>query len=317
MAIVGGSAELNTGARIPLIGLGTASMNTNEEDIKAAVIAALQVGYRHFDTARAYGSEHALGKALNSAFQSGLVSREDVFVTTKLQNTEHDDPVATIKDSLMNLQLEYVDLFLIHWPIKLRTEIPFSPLKEEDFLPLDIKSTWQGMEQCMEMGLTKAIGVSNFSSKKIEDLLKHAKIPPAVDQVEMHPNWQQKKLRDYCSKHNIHVSAWSPLGAPNTPWGSNAVMDNPLFQEIAQKYGKTRAQVMLRWAIDQGVSPVPKSYNAARIAENFQVFDWSLTPDDHEKISKLEQKKIQSGEQYVNSTTSPYKTVEELWDGEI
>ncbi|XP_057823245.2 non-functional NADPH-dependent codeinone reductase 2 [Cryptomeria japonica] len=317
MAIVGGSAELNTGAQIPIIGLGTASMNTNEEDIKAAVIAALQVGYRHFDTARVYGSEHALGKALNSAFQSGLVSREDVFVTTKLRNTEHDDPVAAIKDSLINLQLEYVDLFLIHWPIKLRTEIPLTPLKEEDFLPLDIKSTWQGMEQCMEMGLTKAIGVSNFSCKKIEDLLKHAKIPPAVDQVEMHPHWHQKKLRDYCSKHNIHVSAWSPLGAPNTPWGSNAVMDNPLFQEIAQKHEKTRAQVMLRWGLEQGVSVLPKSYNAGRIAENFQVFDWSLTSDDHDKISKLEQKKIQQGELFVNSTTSPYKTLEELWDGEI
>ncbi|XP_059073045.1 non-functional NADPH-dependent codeinone reductase 2 isoform X2 [Cryptomeria japonica] len=279
MAIVGRIAVLNTGARIPLIGLGTAAVNQNEKDIKVAVTAALQVGYKHFDTARLYGSEHALGKALNSAFQNRLVSREDVFVTTKLKNTEHDDPVAAIKDSLMNLQQEYVDLFLIHWPIKLRTEIPLTPIKEEDFLPLDIRSTWQGMEQCMEMGLTKAIGVSNFSSKKVEDLMKYAKIPPAVDQVEMHPHWQQKKLRDYCNKHNIHV--------------------------------------MLRWGLEQGVSVLPKSYNAGRISENFQVFDWSLTPDDHDKISKLEQRKIQQGEQFVNSTTSPYKTVEELWDGEI
>ncbi|XP_057823337.1 NADPH-dependent aldo-keto reductase, chloroplastic isoform X1 [Cryptomeria japonica] len=317
MGIVGGSAELNTGARIPLIGLGTAAITQNEEEIIAAVTAALQVGYRHFDTARLYRSEHALGKALNSAFQSGLVSREDVFVTTKLKNTEHDDPVAAIKDSLMNMQLEYVDLFLIHWPIKLRAEIPLAPVKEEDFLPLDIKSTWQAMEQCMEMGLTKAIGVSNFSSKKIEDLLNYAKIPPAVDQVEMHPQWQQKKLRDYCNKHSIHVSAWSPLGAPNTPWGSNEVIDNPLILEIAQKHGKTRAQVILRWGIEQGVSVLPKSYNTGRITENFQIFDWSLTPDDHDMISKLEQRKLLRGDNFVNSTTSPYKTVEELWDGEI
>ncbi|XP_057823339.1 aldo-keto reductase family 4 member C11 isoform X3 [Cryptomeria japonica] len=279
MGIVGGSAELNTGARIPLIGLGTAAITQNEEEIIAAVTAALQVGYRHFDTARLYRSEHALGKALNSAFQSGLVSREDVFVTTKLKNTEHDDPVAAIKDSLMNMQLEYVDLFLIHWPIKLRAEIPLAPVKEEDFLPLDIKSTWQAMEQCMEMGLTKAIGVSNFSSKKIEDLLNYAKIPPAVDQVEMHPQWQQKKLRDYCNKHSIHV--------------------------------------ILRWGIEQGVSVLPKSYNTGRITENFQIFDWSLTPDDHDMISKLEQRKLLRGDNFVNSTTSPYKTVEELWDGEI
>ncbi|XP_057862450.2 NADPH-dependent aldo-keto reductase, chloroplastic [Cryptomeria japonica] len=272
---------------------------------------------RHFDTARIYSSEHALGKALNSAFQSELVSREDVFVTTKLKNTEHDDPVAAIEDSLTNMQLGYVDLFLIHWPIKLRTDETLTPIKEEDFLPLDIKSTWQGMEQCMEMGRTKAIGLSNFSSKKIEGLLKYAKIPPAVDQVEMHPQWQQKKLRDYCNKHNIHVSAWAPLRGHNKSWGSNEVMDNPVMQEIAQKHGKTRAQVMLRWALEKGVSELPKSYNTGRISQNFQIFDWSLTPDDHDKICKFEQRKLLPAENFVNSTTSPYKTLEELWDGEI
>ncbi|XP_059073038.1 non-functional NADPH-dependent codeinone reductase 2-like isoform X2 [Cryptomeria japonica] len=196
-----------------------------------------QVGYRHFDTASLYNSERPLGKALHAAFQNGLVNRDDVFVTTKLWDTQHDDPVTAIKSSLKNLQLDYVDLYLIHWPVKLRKEAPISMFKpeEEDFLPLDMKSTWKGMEQCLEMGFAKAIGVSNFSSKKIEDLLSHAKIPPAVDQVEMHPQWQQKKLRDYCSKHNIHVSAWSPLGAPNTTWGSNLVMDDPFIHEISQK----------------------------------------------------------------------------------
>ncbi|GLJ06321.1 hypothetical protein SUGI_0036330 [Cryptomeria japonica] len=329
------TAQLNTGAQIPLIGLGTVSADQNEEDITAAVITALQVGYRHFDTASMYKSERPLGKALNTAFQNGLVKREDVFVTTKLWNTEHDDPVTAIKSSLKNLQLDYVDLYLIHWPIKLRKEAPlsgaldrkptklttevnpYSGPKEEDFLPLDLKSTWQGMEQCLEMGLTKAIGVSNFSSKKIEDLLSHAKIPPAVVQVEMHPQWQQKKLRDYCSKHNIHVSAWSPLGAPNTPWGSNLVMDDPIIHEISQKYGKTRAQVMLRWGVEQGVSVLPKSYNTDRIFSNFQIFDWSLTPEDHDKIGMLKQAKLYRGNAFVNNTTSPYKTVEELWDGEI
>ncbi|XP_057823221.2 NADPH-dependent aldo-keto reductase, chloroplastic isoform X1 [Cryptomeria japonica] len=317
MGIAEGTAQLNTGALIPLIGLGTVTRNLNDEEIKAAVTTSLQVGYRHFDTASFYGTEHALGEALNSAFRSGIVNREDVFVTSKLGNTEHDDPIAAIKNSLKSLQLEYVDLYLIHWPVKMRTRILFSQPKEEDFLPLDIKSTWQGMEQCMETGLTKAIGVSNFSSKKIEDLLSYAKIPPAVDQVEMHPLWQQKKLRECCSKHNIHVSAWSPLGAPNNPWGSNVVIDNPLIQEIAEKHGKTRAQVILRWGVEQGVSVLPKSFNAGRIAENFQIFDWSLTLDDHGKISKLKQGKISTGQKFVNSTTSPYKTIEELWDGEI
>ncbi|KAH9297701.1 hypothetical protein KI387_029383, partial [Taxus chinensis] len=246
------TAHLNTGAQIPLIGLGTAAVNLNEEEVKAAIAAALQVGYRHFDTASAYSTEQALGEALNTAFQNGVVKREDVFVTTKLWNTDHGDPVCALKTSLKNLQLEYVDLYLIHWPVNLIRGVPLIHPKEEDFLPLDIKSTWEGMEQCIEMGLTKAIGLSNFSSKKIQDLLNYARIPPAVVQVEMHPLWQQNKLREFCSKHRIHVSAWSPLGAPTTPWGSNAVMDNPVIQEISQKHGKTRAQVLLRWGIEQG-----------------------------------------------------------------
>uniref|UniRef100_A0A0D6QX86 NADP-dependent oxidoreductase domain-containing protein n=1 Tax=Araucaria cunninghamii TaxID=56994 RepID=A0A0D6QX86_ARACU len=309
-------SELNTGSKIPLIGLGTGAPAYHFEQIKAAVAVALQVGYRHFDTASYYGSECALGAALTEAFQSGIVKREEVFVTTKLWGDEHDEPLAAINRSLKNLQLEYVDLYLIHWPLRLRKGYTLPP-NEEDFLPLDIKSTWQGMEQCFELGLTKAIGLSNFSCKKIEDLLSYAKITPAVDQVEMHPFWQQKKLRDYCSKMKIQVCAWSPLGGPNTPWGSNVVMDNPLIKEIAHKHGKSIAQVVLRWGTEQGVCVLPKSFNKDRITENFQISGWCLDAEDHEQMSKLEQRKILRGEEWVNSTTSPYKTIEELWDGEI
>uniref|UniRef100_A0A0C9S6F3 TSA: Wollemia nobilis Ref_Wollemi_Transcript_11133_975 transcribed RNA sequence n=1 Tax=Wollemia nobilis TaxID=56998 RepID=A0A0C9S6F3_9CONI len=204
-------AELNSGTTIPLVGLGTAADVQNYEDIKAAVATALEVGYRHFDTASLYGSENGLGDALKEAFEKGVVTRENVFVTSKLWSEDLDDPVSALKISLKNLQLDYLDLYLIHWPFNLRKGASLPIPKEEDFLPLDMKSTWRGMEQCVELGLTKAIGVSNFSSKKIEDLVSHAKIPPAVNQVEMHPMWQQRKLRDYCSKFNIHVSAWSPL----------------------------------------------------------------------------------------------------------
>eukprot|EP01018_Ginkgo_biloba_P024800 Gb_06778 [translate_table: standard] len=310
-------ASLNTGATIPLIGLGTVALSQKKHEIKAAVSTSLQVGYRHFDTASIYGSEHALGEALNEAFQSGVVKRDEVFVNSKLWNDAHDDPVSALKTSLEKLQLEYLDLYLIHWPVKLRKEAnPVQP-KEEDFLPLDIKSTWRGMEQCVELGLTKAIGLSNFSCKKIEDLLSYAEIPPAVDQVEMHPVWQQKKLRDYCNKMNIHVCAWSPLGAPGLPWGSNAVMDNPVIHDIAKIHGKSPAQVSLRWGLEQGVSVLPKSYNKQRITENFQIFDWCLTAEDYEKISKIDQKKLYPGNVMINSTTSPYKTIQELWDEEI
>eukprot|EP00253_Pinus_taeda_P002086 PITA_02086 len=245
MGSVGRVLELNTGTKIPLVGLGTAAMNQNPEDIKTAVATAIEVGYRHFDTASLYRSECPLGDALKDVFLKGLVAREEVFVTTKLWCGDLDDPVSALRTSLKNLQLDFVDLYLIHWPVRLRKEASFPIPKEEDFLPLDLESVWQGMEQCVHLGLTKAIGVSNFSSKKIGDLLSHAKIPPAVNQVEMHPLWQQQKLRDYCSKVNIHVSAWSPLGGPPNAQGSNGVIDNPVIKEIAEKYGKTTAQVRI------------------------------------------------------------------------
>ncbi|GLJ48218.1 hypothetical protein SUGI_1018180 [Cryptomeria japonica] len=178
--------ELNTGKKMPNgskygrteYGKQNAVPPHQYEEMKTDV----EVGYRHFDTASYYGSEGTLGGALKEAFQSGHIKREEVFVTTKLWDDKHDDPLATITKSLKNLQLEYVDLYLLHWHVRLRKGHTLPP-KEEDFLPLDIKSTWQGMEKCFELGLTKAIGVSNFSCKKIEDLLKHAKIPTAANQV--------------------------------------------------------------------------------------------------------------------------------------
>ncbi|XP_057838760.2 deoxymugineic acid synthase 1 [Cryptomeria japonica] len=315
MEFVGQTRELNGGGRMPVIGLGTAAWNKFEE-MKSAITVAMQVGYRHFDTASYCGSEGALGAALKEAFQSGLVRREEVFVTTKLWGDEHDDPVAAISRRLENLQLEYVDLFLLHWPVSLRKGCILPPTKE-DFLPLDIQSTWRGMETCFEMGLTKAIGLSNFSCKKIEDLLSYAKILPAANQVEMHPMWQQKKLRDYCSKKRIQVCVWSPLGGQDTPWASSVLIMNPIIHEIAQKHGKTVVQVLLRWGIEQGVCVVPRGFNKGIITENFQIFDWCLTAEDSEKINKLEQRKLVRAENLVNSTTSPYRTVEELWDGEI
>lgn len=317
MEMVGRVSQLNSGMQIPLIGLGTAALPQNKDDFSKAVVAALKVGYRHFDTASIYGTEAALGEALNGAFQSRVVMRDDVFVSSKLYAGDHEDPVSALKTSLKKLQLQYLDLYLIHWPVNLRKGASHPNPKEEDFLPLDIKSIWRGLEQCVELGLTKSIGVSNFSCKKTEDLFSYANIPPAVNQAEMHPLWQQKKLRDYCSRVNIHVSAYCPLGSFGSYYGSNAVMENTVIKDIAKSHGKTVAQVLLRWGLEQGVSVLPKSYNEGRIAENYQIFDWSLNRDDHEKMSKLEQKKIVRREGLLNSSTSPYRTIEDLWDGEI
>ncbi|MCO5600536.1 hypothetical protein L7F22_054649 [Adiantum nelumboides] len=314
------AAILNTGASIPLIGFGTASgePNITHAEKKAAILAAFEVGYRHFDTASVYGSEASLGEMLNEAMQAGSVKREDLFITSKVWCSDcyPEGVLPALKKSLSMLQLDYLDLYLMHWPLRFKEGVGFIP-KPEEFLQLDLKGTWRALEACVKQGLTKAIGVSNFSSKKVRDLLEFAEIPPAVNQVEMHPAWQQKQLRDTCKGANIHVSAWSPLGAPSQLWGSPAILDEPILKEIATKHGKTPAQVALRWGLDNGVSVLPKSFNKTRMTENYQVLDLHLTDEDHGAISKIKQKKIVDGSFYCHPEFGDYRSVEDLWDGEI
>ncbi|XP_030513952.1 D-galacturonate reductase-like [Rhodamnia argentea] len=281
---------------MPVIGMGTAAYPTPDPDTtKAAILEAIGAGYRHFDTAFAYGSEKPLGEAIAEALRLGLVkSRDELFITTKLWSSfaEKDMILPAMKMSLSNLRLEYVDMFLIHWPVRLSKEVKKLPAEKREYiLPLDMKSVWEAMEECKNLGLTKGIGVSNFSCKKMEELLATAKIPPAVNQVEMNPIWQQKQLREYCNAKGIHITAYSPLGANNTKWGDNRVMECDVLGEIAKARGKTPAQVSLRWLYEQGVSIVTKSFNKQRMRENLDIFSWSLTEEDSERIAQLPQKK--------------------------
>ncbi|XP_030513963.1 D-galacturonate reductase-like [Rhodamnia argentea] len=281
---------------MPVIGMGTSTNPPPDpETAKAAMLEAMRAGYRHFDTAFAYGSEKPLGEAMAEALRLGLVkSRDEFFITTKLWSSfaEKDMIVPAMKMSLSNLQLEYVDMYLIHWPVRLSKEVTNMPVKKREYiLPLDIKSVWEAMEEGKNLGLTKGIGVSNFSCKKLEELLSTAKIPPAVNQVEMSPIWQQKQLREYCTQKGIHIGAYSPLGAYNTKWGHNRVVECDVLGEIAKARGKTPAQVSLRWLYEQGVSIVTKSFNKQRMRENLDIFGWSLTEEDSERIAQLPQKK--------------------------
>ncbi|XVF49374.1 hypothetical protein PTKIN_Ptkin04bG0006200 [Pterospermum kingtungense] len=309
--------RLNCGITIPVIGLGTYSSNNHRETTEQAIHMALKMGYRHFDTAKIYGSEPAVGNALRRAIEVQSIRREDVFVTSKLWSSDHHDPVSALKQTLRNLGMKYIDMYLVHWPVKLKPGVCNAVPREEEFEQLDMETTWTGMERCLEIGLCRCIGVSNFSSKKIEDLLDFASVPPAVNQVEMHPMWRQRKLREICGEYNIHVSAYSPLGGPGHAWGSTAVVDNPLIKSIALKHQATPAQVALKWGISRGSSVIVKSFNPDRLKENITSFNLKLDDEDMVEIEKLEERKIMRGEFLVNDTTSPYRTIQDLWDYEI
>nr|AIT97303.1 chalcone reductase 4 [Glycine max] len=309
----------NTSAQLkmPVIGMGSAPDFTCKKDTKDAIIEAIKQGYRHFDTAAAYGSEQALGEALKEALKEaielGLVIRQQLFVTSKLMVTENHPHlvIPALQKSLKTLQLDYLDLYLIHPLSSQPGKFSFPIDVEADLLPFDVKGVWESMEESLKLGLTKAIGVSNFSVKKLENLLSVATVLPAVNQVEMNLAWQQKKLPEFCNAHanGIVLTAFSKLrkGASRGP---NEVMENDMLKEIADAHGKV-AQISLRWLYEQGVTFVPKSYDKGRMNQNLRcdIFDWSLTKEDHEKISQIKQNRL------IPGPTKP--GLNDLYDDEI
>ncbi|KAJ4974835.1 hypothetical protein NE237_008009 [Protea cynaroides] len=308
---------LSSGQRMSLIGMGTAC-NPIPPNLISTLVQAIELGYRHIDTASVYNTEEFVGHAVAQALDQGIIkSRSDIFVTSKLwcSNADHDLVLPALKETLQKLGLDYVDLYLVHWPLRLKEGNRSLP-KEEDFLPFDMRGTWKAMEECCKLGFAKSIGVSNFSAKKLSQLLTYVTIPPVVNQVEMSVAWQQRKLMQFCNEKGIHVSAWSPLAAYGTQWGSTLVMENPILKDIAMAKRKTIAQVSLRWVYQQGASPIVKSFSKERMKENLQIFDWELTQEELDQISQIPQKKNFSGEIFV-SPNGPYKSLEELWDEEF
>ena len=260
--------KLSNGVTIPGLGYGT--YQTPPEDAYRAVTDALAVGYRHIDTAALYGNESGVGQAVKD---SGL-KREEVFITSKLWNTErgYDKTMAAFEKTLAELGTDYLDLYLIHWPAN---EKQFG--QEAAALNLD---TWRAFEELYKAGKIKAIGVSNFMPNHLEALLAQAEIKPMVNQIEVHPGWPQTEAIRYCQRNDILVEAWAPLGEA-------AALSNPVLAKIAAKYDHTPAQVCLRWEVQQGILPLPKSVHKERMAENTKLFDFELTEDEMDIIGAL------------------------------
>jgi 2,5-diketo-D-gluconate reductase A len=253
---------LNNGTTIPQLGFGVFKVDPAETT--RIVTDALEVGYRHIDTAAIYGNEEGVGQAIAS---SGI-PREELFVTTKLWNDRQTDAEAAFEESLGKLGLDYVDLYLIHWP---------TPQKDT------FVQAWQSLEKIYASGLAKAIGVSNFLVPHLEKLLANTDVVPAVNQIELHPAHQQPEVTAFSREHGIAIEAWGPLGQGKYP-----LFELPEVAGAAEAHGKTPAQVVIRWHLQTGNIVFPKSNRRERMAENFDVFDFELTADEVAAISALE-----------------------------
>lgn len=285
---------LSSGQKMPKVGLGT--WKSAPGQVKQAVLAALDCGYRHIDCAAAYSNEQEVGEALALRIGPGkALHREEVFVTSKLWNTKHEaeDVEAACQTTLTDLGLSYLDLYLMHWPMAFQRSKELMPRREDGsvcYSDTHYRETWKAMESLVDKGLVKAIGVSNFNARQINDILNMAKHKPVVNQVECHPYLSQQALIAHCRSQGICVTAYSPLGSGDRPWASPnepALLEDSELRAIAQRYKKSSAQIILRWHIQRGVTCIPKSVTPSRIAQNLQVFDFSLSEEDMSLINSF------------------------------
>ncbi|EJQ41602.1 glyoxal reductase [Bacillus wiedmannii] len=257
---------LHNGVEMPWFGLGVFKVEDGPELVEA-VKSAIKAGYRSIDTAAIYGNEKAVGEGIRAGIKEAGISREDLFITSKVWNSDqgYETTLAAYEESLKKLELDYLDLYLVHWPVEGK-----------------YKDTWRALETLYKEERVRAIGVSNFQIHHLQDVMKDAEIKPMINQVEYHPRLTQKELQAFCKEQGIQMEAWSPLM-------QGQLLDNETLQEIAEKHGKTTAQVILRWDLQNGVITIPKSTKEHRIIANADVFNFELTKEDMEKIDALNQ----------------------------
>jgi len=304
---------------MPALGLGT--WKSAPGDVYKAVKIAIKTGYRHIDCAPVYGNEKEVGKAVSECIADGMVKRSDLWITSKLWNNQHakTDVVPALKQTLSDLNITYLDLFLIHWPIALKKNIMF-PQSGKDMISLKeipLTETWKGMEEAVDAGLARHIGVSNFGINNLTTILNSARIRPEVNQVECHPYLQQKELFAFCNTNSVFLTAYSPLGSPDRPDGIKAkneplLLQDKIINEIANTRKASTAQILISWALQRGTSVIPKSVHAGRIAENLKAEEISLSENEMEQISKIDKSyRYVSGSFWVFEE-GPY-ALEDVW----
>ncbi len=306
--------------QMPALGLGT--WKSDPGVVKKAIIEAIAIGYRHIDCAAIYGNENEIGEALQECIKNGMVKREDLWITSKLWNDAHkrEDVQPALEKTLADLRLDYLDLYLMHWPVAFKNGLSF-PENSEGYLSLKeapLAETWQAMQELQKQGLAKHIGTSNFSIHKLEQLIAFGGQKPEMNQVELHPYLQQQALIDFCHQNDIHVTAYSPLGSMDRPEvfkkeGEPIPLENETIKAIATAKSISPAQVLLAWPLHRKISVIPKSTNPKRLQENFEANGIALSDDEMGTIAKLDQhERIIDGSFFVAEDKG--YTVQNLWD---
>ncbi|MCY4178625.1 MAG: aldo/keto reductase [Endozoicomonadaceae bacterium] len=295
----------------PMLGLGT--WQISPEKITSLLPQALKKGYRHIDCAAIYGNEKEVGKALQEAFSQGIVTRDELWITSKLWCNAHrqDEVIPALDKTLNDLQLDYLDLYLMHWPVAIKAEKLFPDVGEDIWSPKEVplSETWLAMNKTVESGKCRHVGVSNFSTKKIARLIEETDIVPEVNQVELHPYLQQPKLVDFCQQHNIHITAYSPLGRAD-----KALLDHPVITEIASDYQSTPAQIILAWEMQRGFAVIPKTVRIERLEENLGAVAFTLSSGEMASIDALDKHHRYVTVSLWTLPGSPYAQASAVWD---